>query len=105
MKESVKVSALIPAYNAEQYIDQRLDSVMNPTLREIEILVVDETDVDAPAISLLDEILDLLMQVACHDTEFADACLDECIHRALQERAFAHLEEAFRRVKCERTES
>ena len=47
MKEPVKVSVLIPAYNVERYIDQCLESVMNQTLREIEIIVVDDGSTDS----------------------------------------------------------
>ena len=47
MNETVKVSILIPAYNSEKYIDQCLESAMNQTLREIEILVVDDCSTDA----------------------------------------------------------
>lgn len=47
MKEPVKVSVLIPAYNVERYIDQCLESVMNQTLREIEIIVVDDGSMDS----------------------------------------------------------
>ena len=47
MKEPIKVSVLIPAYNVERYIDQCLESVMHQTLREIEIIVVDDCSTDA----------------------------------------------------------
>ncbi len=47
MKEPVKVSVLIPAYNVERYIDQCLESVMNQTMHEIEIIVVDDCSTDA----------------------------------------------------------
>ena len=44
------------------------------------VLVVDEACADAVAISLLDEVLDLLVQVTRHDDELAYASLDECVH-------------------------
>ncbi len=47
MHETVRVSILIPAYNVEPYIDQCLESVMNQTLQEIEIIVVDDGSTDA----------------------------------------------------------
>ncbi len=46
MESQVKVSVLIPAYNVEPYIDQCLESVMNQTLREIEIIVTDDGSTD-----------------------------------------------------------
>ena len=47
MNEPVKVSVLIPAYNVERYIDQCLESAVNQTLREIEIIVVDDCSTDS----------------------------------------------------------
>ena len=47
MKEPIKVSVLIPAYNVERYIDQCLESVMHQTLREIQIIVVDDCSTDS----------------------------------------------------------
>ena len=46
MEEQIKISVLIPTYNVETYIDQCLESVMNQTLREIEIIVVDDCSTD-----------------------------------------------------------
>ena len=47
MKQEIKVSVLIPAYNVETYIDSCLESVMNQTMREIEIIVTDDGSSDA----------------------------------------------------------
>ena len=47
MNEAIKVSVLISTYNHERYIDQCLESVMNQTLREIEIIVVDDCSTDS----------------------------------------------------------
>ncbi len=51
MSEAIKVSVIIPVYNAQKHLRQCLDSVCGQTLREIEILCVDDgsTD-DSPAI-------------------------------------------------------
>lgn len=43
---SVKVSVIIPIYNVEKYIDKCLDSVMNQTLKEIEIVCVNDGSLD-----------------------------------------------------------
>ncbi len=43
---SIKVSVIIPVYNAEQYLDKSLTSVLNQTLDEIEIITVDDFSQD-----------------------------------------------------------
>ena len=43
---SVKVSVILAVYNVEKYIRQTLDSVVNQTMRDIEIIVVDNKSTD-----------------------------------------------------------
>lgn len=43
---SIKVSVVIAVYNVEKYIRQTLDSVVNQTLKDIEIIVVDNKSTD-----------------------------------------------------------
>ena len=38
----VKVSIVIPVYNAEKYIDRCVDCLLNQTLKDIEVIFVDE---------------------------------------------------------------
>lgn len=42
-----KVSVIIPVYNVEEYLRECLDSVVNQTLKEIEIITVDDGSTDS----------------------------------------------------------
>ena len=46
MENNVKVSVIIAVYNAEKYLVQCLDSVLNQTLKEIEIILVNDGSTD-----------------------------------------------------------
>ena len=44
-----KISVIVPVYNVEQYIRKCLDSLVNQTLQDIEIIVVDDGSTDSSA--------------------------------------------------------
>lgn len=46
MEQTIKVSVIIPVYNAQQHLRQCLDSVLEQTLKDIEVLCVDDGSTD-----------------------------------------------------------
>lgn len=45
----VKVSVVVPIYNAEKYLEQCLDSIITQTLKDIEIILIDDGSTDGSA--------------------------------------------------------
>ena len=43
---NVKVSVIIPVYNVEKYLCQCLDSVINQTIKDIEVICVNDGSTD-----------------------------------------------------------
>lgn len=50
----IKVSVIIPVYNSEKYLRQCLDSVINQTLKDIEIICIDDGSTDQ-SVAILEE--------------------------------------------------
>ena len=40
------VSVIMPAYNAEPYIEEAIRSVLNQTVSDLELIVIDDTSTD-----------------------------------------------------------
>ena len=57
-----KISIIIPVYNVEKYLHQSLDSVVNQTLKDIEIICVDDCSTDGS--------YDILQEYASKDDRF-----------------------------------
>ncbi len=54
MKENILISIIIPVYNVEKYVKKCLDSILNQTLKEIEIIIINDASVDASERIILD---------------------------------------------------
>lgn len=49
MEDNIKISVIMPAYNAEKYIDKAIDSVIYQTYRNWELIIVDDGSKDSTA--------------------------------------------------------
>ena len=49
-----KVSIIVPTYNVEQYLREAMDSIINQTLKDIEIICIDDGSTDNSG-KILDE--------------------------------------------------
>ena len=67
MNINVKVSVIIPVYNTEKYLRECLDSICGQTLKEIQIICVDDGSTDG-SLSILEEysVKDSRVQVLKH---------------------------------------
>ena len=54
VNQDIKVSVIIPVYNEEKYLEECLDSVLAQTLREIEIICVDDGS-DDDSVKILED--------------------------------------------------
>ncbi|MBQ3089400.1 MAG: glycosyltransferase [Oscillospiraceae bacterium] len=61
-----KLSIIIPVYNAEQYLPQTLDSILGQSLKEIEVICVDDGSTDRS--------LELLRNYAARDSRVKVLC-------------------------------
>jgi glycosyltransferase involved in cell wall biosynthesis len=64
MSKDLKVSIIIPVYNVEQYLPKCLDSVINQTLKDIEIICINDGSTDN-SLSILKEYASKEMTVFC----------------------------------------
>ena len=51
-----KISVVIPVYNVEAYLRDCLDSIINQTLKEIEIICINDGSTDG-SLAILEELL------------------------------------------------
>lgn len=64
----VKVSVIVPVYNVEKYIRKCLDSLVNQTLEDIEIIVIDDGSKDLSA-SIIKEYTDKYKNIKYYKKE------------------------------------
>lgn len=57
-----KVSIIVPAYNAENYIDKCLNSLINQTMKDIEIIVINDGSTDK-TLSILNKYKDKIILI------------------------------------------
>ena len=69
---NVKVSVVIPVYNVENYLRESLDCVVNQTLRDIEIICVDDGSKDS-SLEILQEYAqkDSRVKILTQQNQFA----------------------------------
>lgn len=79
----IKVSIIIPVYNMEDYIGECLDSVVNQTLRDIEIICVDDGSTDNTK-SIISRYVDKEDNIIllCQEHQYASVALDYGLSKA-----------------------
>lgn len=81
-----KVSVVIPVYNAEEHLHECLDSVVNQTFADIEIICVDDGSKDgSPEILREYEVSDSRIQVICQENSGAGAARNAGLRQATGE--------------------
>ena len=56
-----KISVIVPVYNVEKYIKQCLESILNQTYKNLEIIIVDDGTKDSSG-KICDEILNQIQE-------------------------------------------
>lgn len=66
--ERLKVSVIIPVYNTEDYLEEAVRSIMNQTLKEIEIIIIDDGSIDN-SLSIIEELSNEDSRISCYSQE------------------------------------
>lgn len=81
--EDLKVSVIVPVYNGEKHLEQCMDSITGQTLREIEIICVDDGSADR-SLEILERYAkkDERIRVICQKNAGAGAARNRGLLRA-----------------------
>ncbi|TFE27272.1 glycosyltransferase family 2 protein [Cohnella luojiensis] len=64
---SCKISVIIPAYNVEKYVKKAIESALNQTLKDIEVIVVDDCSTDE-TVNVIKSIYDTRLKLVQNQT-------------------------------------
>jgi sugar transferase len=78
----IKVSFVIPAYNVSQYIQQCVESILNQTLNEIEVIVINDGSTDG-TLKILNSFNDCRLKVVSKQNEGPSAARNDGAEMAL----------------------
>jgi glycosyltransferase involved in cell wall biosynthesis len=81
MNKAARLSVVIPAYNHAQYIDAAVRSVLNQTLSDLELIVVDDGSQDDTCARLA-AINDPRLSVVTQENQGAHAAINRGLHMA-----------------------
>ena len=68
MSESIKISVIMSVYNGEDYLCEAIDSVLNQTLRDFELIIINDCSTDSTS-DILDRYASLDSRVKVHTNE------------------------------------
>ena len=69
-QDKIKVSVIVPVYNVEKYLRECLESLVNQTLKEIEIICINDGSEDSS--------LEILNEYASKDSRFVIINQENC---------------------------
>ena len=64
----VKISVIIPVYNCEDYIEESVNSILNQTFKDIEVICIDDGSSDS-SLNILNKIGDNDSRLKVHTQE------------------------------------
>lgn len=84
MSKSPLVSVLIPVYNSEAYVKEAVDSILNQTYQNLEVIIINDGSSDG-SLEILENIQDLRVQLVSRENRGLVQTLNEGIDLATGE--------------------